>query len=137
MNADEFIDALDRLSPEDIGLAATTLRTVRDSAGDEIAWWEAEVVVTGVLRASHQRMASRLAARRASDALVHAARAAHVALSEEEIRSVARGAADVALALVAGKAANAQAAYLLDRLGWTERFSRGEGPRRSIPSNAA
>ncbi len=107
-----FVDALQRLDGDDIRAVACAIDDHHQTVADEVAAWEAVMCIDDALRLSSR---SRLAARAAHDAVV-AVRAA-AAESETEIPDsvvirVAREAALLARAMVAGERAEPAVEHL-------------------------
>lgn len=115
MDSSEFTHLLERLGPDDIASVAAGLRSELASAEGEVAWWRATVEVSGALRRVRRTREASLAAHRAASAVVVAARAAGIGEDQrDDVTQVARAAAEVARALVAGEAAAKSGGPLLN-----------------------
>jgi hypothetical protein len=98
-----FQQRLEGLSGDEITSIAACLRNDLDSVDGELAWWRATLAVSGALRRHRRTRQASVAAHRASQAVLAAA--ASAGLDEThfgDITSVARAAAEVARAVVAG-----------------------------------
>ena len=106
MDSAEFSELLEGLRGDDITLVAEGLRADLASTEGEVAWWRATIAVSGSLRRSRRTREAGLAAHRAACAVVVAARQAGLGEDRRtEVSQVARAAAEVARALVAGEVA--------------------------------
>jgi hypothetical protein len=105
MELGAFNRALRDLGLEDLRLLAKDLEMSADTAEHEIAAMRAVLAVDGALRAVRQRQVAALAAHAASEAVQVAARRANVELPDEDVTRVARAAAEIARAIVAGSRA--------------------------------
>lgn len=107
----DFSDVLEHLGGDDIARVAAELRSDLSSAEGEVAWWRATIAVSGLLRRTHRTREASMAAHRAACAVVGAARIAGMGDERrDEVTQVARAAAEVARALVAGDGAEVPAA---------------------------
>ena len=95
---DDFTQRLNSLTVHDFEHIAAVLRAELDSADGEVAWWRAQIEVTGLLRRHHRTREASLAAHRATVAVVAAARTAGI--DDDDHRS-----AITAVARAAGEAA--------------------------------
>ena len=95
---DDFTQRLSSLTAHDFDQIAGVLRAEHDSADGEVAWWRAQIEVTGLLRRHHRTREASLAAHRASVAVVTAARAAGIDDDDHRtaITAVARAAGEAA-----------------------------------------
>jgi hypothetical protein len=114
MDVGEFSRALENLTAEDVHrIAATLTNNHSDSAADEVEAWRVTLTIDRVLRRTHR---TRLAARAASSithTVLQIAAAQGIRLPDEEVTHVARAAAEVARALVAGDDVRAEVGTLL------------------------
>jgi hypothetical protein len=114
MDVGEFSRALENLTAEDVHrIAATLTNNHADSAADEVEAWRVTLTIDRVLRRTHR---TRLAARAASSithTVLQIAAAQGIRLPDEEVTHVARAAAEVARALVAGDDVRAEVGTLL------------------------
>jgi hypothetical protein len=114
MDVGEFSRALENLTAEDVHrIAATLTNNHSDSAADEVEAWRVTLTIDRVLRRTHR---TRLAARAASSithTVLQIAAAQGIRLPDEEVTHVARAAAEVARALVAGDEVRAEVGTLL------------------------
>lgn len=114
MDVGEFSRALENLTAEDVHrIAATLTNNHADSAADEVEAWRVTLTIDRVLRRTHR---TRLAARAASSithTVLQIAAAQGIRLPDEEVTHVARAAAEVARALVAGDEVRAEVGTLL------------------------
>ena len=114
MDVGEFSRALENLTAEDVHrIAATLTNNHADSAADEVEAWRVTLTIDRVLRRTHR---TRLAARAAScitHPVLQIAAAQGMRLPHEEVTHVARAAAEVARALVAGDDVRAEVGTLL------------------------
>ncbi len=115
MEHSEFIGRLTRLSAGEIAALAARVCARHDNVDDDVAWWNATVAVDRSLRQHGASSRSALVAGAAEHAVVEAARRAKLDPSAPEVVAVARAAADLARALVAGEP-SADACYFFD--GW-------------------
>jgi hypothetical protein len=102
MELGAFTRALRELGLEDLRLLAKDLENSAATAEHEIAAMRAVLAVDDVLRAVRQRQIAALAAHAASEAVQTAARRAGVDLPDVGVTRVARSAAEIARAIVAG-----------------------------------
>jgi hypothetical protein len=103
MQLESFIEALERLTAQQLGAVADQLDAAYASAAGEVAWWQATVDIERSVRRQHCGRHAMLAAHRASLAVLAAARSAAMELPDGRVTLVARAAADVARGLVAGE----------------------------------
>jgi len=114
MDSTEFTHLLEQLRSDDITRVAAELRADLASAEGEVAWWRATIAVSGSLRRSRRTREASAAAHRAASAVVVAAREAGLGDERrDEVTQVARAAAEVARALVAGDVAEGTGRPLL------------------------
>jgi hypothetical protein len=107
-----FLASLSRLSGADVEKVASTLDS--DALLDEVDWWRATIAIDKVARRSRcSREAGRFAAEAARVVEVAAGRS-RATLPEDDVRRVARAAADVARGLAAGPAARPVVGLLLE-----------------------
>jgi hypothetical protein len=114
VDSTEFAELLEGLGGDEIALVAEGLRNDLASTEGEVAWWRATIAVSGALRRTRRTREAGVAAHRAACAVVVAARQA--GLGDErrtDVSQVARAAAEVARALVAGDVAEPVGAPLL------------------------
>jgi hypothetical protein len=100
MKPDEFLQALQRLSAQDIDRLAAGIRVERDTDGD-LAWWQATLALDRSVRRQHRSISAATAAATAARAVVVAAGHAGLPAEAASVVDVARAAADVARTLVA------------------------------------
>jgi hypothetical protein len=101
MNIEEFVTRLRAMSPAMILAAADDLEVTAASAAGEVTWWRATVEIDRLLRLHHAGRRAALAASQAASAVVSAARAAGLDVTDRRVTAVARAAADVARGLAA------------------------------------
>jgi hypothetical protein len=126
MEIQDFQQALGRLSGPDIVKLAACIDEHFRCAGDEVDWWQATIAIDRVVKAKGQWRAAALAASGAARLVLHAAEAAGIALPDANVTSVARSAGEVVRGLLAGPAAGAQTACLLQ--AWTPLFASLAAP---------
>jgi hypothetical protein len=103
MNASEFACRLNALTAADITGLASALRLELDTPDGEVGWWRATIAVGASLKRSHQTRAASLAAHQAASAVqASAASFGEAGPSRDDVIVVARAAAEVARAIVAG-----------------------------------
>jgi hypothetical protein len=114
VDSTEFAELLEGLRSEDISLVADGLRADLASTEGEVAWWRATIAVSGALRRTRRTREAGVAAHRAACAVLTAARQAGLGEDRRtEVSQVARAAAEVARALVAGDVAEPAGSPLL------------------------
>jgi hypothetical protein len=107
-----FVNALKRLDGDDIRAVACAIDEHHQTVADEVAAWEAVMCVDDALRqASRTRDAAR-AAHEAVGAVRAAAEASDIDIPDAVVIRVAREAAMLARALVAGTGADPAVAHL-------------------------
>jgi hypothetical protein len=104
LNDSAFAARLNELSGQEITHLAAFLRVELDTPDGEVSWWRATIAVGATLKQCHRTRMASLAAHQASTAVQAAATAASGsdAPSRDDVIVVARAAAEVARALVAG-----------------------------------
>jgi uncharacterized protein YjeT (DUF2065 family) len=115
-DARRFIRALVHLSAEDLRLLGQALRARHTQRADDVAWWQAIVALDRALRRCGRARLAAAAAGAASQAVISSAARHGMSAADDDVRAVARGAAEVARVLVAGEAELPTAECLL--LGW-------------------
>ncbi|MGH9185840.1 MAG: hypothetical protein ACRD0U_08525, partial [Acidimicrobiales bacterium] len=104
METAEFIGRLSSLSGADIVAVAARLRADAEVSGGEVTWWRATMAVTACLRRRHLSRQAGLAAHRAAEAVMSAARDADVPdQARDDVTVVARAAGEAARALFAAR----------------------------------
>jgi hypothetical protein len=107
-----FVTALNRLGGDDIRAVACAIDEQHQTVADEVAAWEAVMCIDDALReASRSRVAAR-AAHEAVQAVRSAAEASDMEIPDAVVIRVAREAALLARALVAGTGADPAVEYL-------------------------
>jgi hypothetical protein len=102
MNASTFAHRLNALTGNEITGLASSLRLELGTPDGEVAGWKATIAVGASLKRSHLTRAASLAAHQAASA-VQAAAAGDASLPcRDDVTVVARAAAEVARAIVAG-----------------------------------
>ena len=112
MQLDEFVAALGRLSGDDVHLVAKSLDL--ESLTDEVDWWRATIAIDRAIRHGRCSRDAARAATRAAHLVQHVAAREGFTLPDGEVTRVARAAAEVARALVAGPATQPIAHMLLE-----------------------
>jgi hypothetical protein len=103
MQASEFTARVAKLTADDFAAVAASLRAEHDTADNEVAWWRATLAVNACLRRNRRSREAGLAAHHAAGAVMEAAhRCGIVDHDRDTAILVARAAAGVARALVAG-----------------------------------
>jgi hypothetical protein len=115
-DARRFIRALVHLSAEDLRLLGQALGGPHTHRADDVAWWQAIVALDRALRRCGRARLAAAAAGAASQAVISAAARHGMSAADDDVRAVARGAAEVARVLVAGEAEPPTAECLLR--GW-------------------
>lgn len=105
MDLDALAGALERLRIADIRALAAELHATHATAADEIEVTCAVLHVERIIRLEHRRAEAARAALLAAGAVQDAARRDRVRLPDDDVTYVARAAAVLARALVAGEAA--------------------------------
>ena len=100
MNLDEFLRALQHLSPGDISPLAAGVCAERDGA-DDLAWWHATLALDRSVRQQRRSTSAATGAAAAARAVVAAAGHAGLAADATDVVEVARAAAEVARTFVA------------------------------------
>ena len=100
-----FTSGLPRLSGSDIRLISKALDATVATPEDEVTWWRAIMLVDNALRRSGMSRSAAIAAQAAGAAVKAAAENDGVCLPDPDVTRVARGAACVARAIVAGSMA--------------------------------
>ena len=115
MDLNGYLDALLDLTADDLRCVA--LSVSNDSVTDEVDWWRATIAIDRAIRHSRcSRQAARAATQAAHRVQSVAAREGFL-LPDADVTRVARAAAEVARALVAGPSAQPVARMLLEH--WT------------------
>jgi hypothetical protein len=113
VDVDALTTALDMLSDSDLRRVAVGLRDHTDSAAGELDAWRATIDIDRTLRARRRTRDAAHAAARASHAVQVAAAAHGISLPDADVTIVARAAAEVARALVAGADVSADVRHLV------------------------
>ncbi|MGZ4803903.1 MAG: hypothetical protein ACXV9P_14970 [Acidimicrobiia bacterium] len=112
MQLEGFVNALKHLDGDDIRAVACAIDEHHQTVADEVAAWEAVMCIDEALReASRSRIAAR-AAHEAVQAVRAAAEASDIEIPDAMVIRVAREAALLARALVAGTGADPAIAHL-------------------------
>ncbi len=108
-----FVDALERLTLDDIRALAIDLDGMVATPAEEIAVTRAFLAIEAVLRRSHRLREAAHVGHRASVAVTTAAARDAAELPDAAVTRVARAAATIARGIVAGGAAADEVAFLL------------------------
>ncbi|MGH9246282.1 MAG: hypothetical protein ACRD29_18615 [Acidimicrobiales bacterium] len=104
MQANEFTARMARLTAPDFVAVAAALRAEHETADGEVAWWRATMAVNASLRRQRRTREAGLAAHHAAAAVLESARECGLLDAERTTAiAVARAAAEVARALIAGQ----------------------------------
>jgi hypothetical protein len=120
MTPAQLSEALRSLTPEDLARIARSLAA--DTAADEVDAWRITMTIDRSLRHSHHTRQAAGAARAAAQAVQFAAASHGVALPDLDVTRVARAAAELARALVAGDECERELLQLLDH--WVPLLAR-------------
>jgi hypothetical protein len=143
IGAAQFTQSLLYMNRSGIELQAAWLKAQRTSPGDDVAWWEATLLLDQTLRRRGSGHQAAMAARQASQAVLAAATRTGFGLSPD-VTAVARSAGEVARVLVAGDLSTTGAGYLAR--GWENLLippaglpspsspAGGRGPQESRPA---
>ena len=101
MEIPNFIDHLSSLTLSEIQVCASRIKA-SESAADDVAWWRATLAVDRALTRAGKGRAAGLAASAAAATVRDAAERGGARLPNPEVTCVARSAASVARALIAG-----------------------------------
>jgi hypothetical protein len=107
----EFVEALGRLTPDDVHAIARSLES--DTAGDEVDAWRATIAIDRALRHTHRTREAAHAAWDAAQAVQRAAAAQGMELPDPDVTHVARAAAEIARGLVAADGVESEVSRLL------------------------
>lgn len=118
-----FIHALGHLNGARIELQAATLKARRPSDDDDIAWWDATLMLDRALRHGGLKRRAAMVSQLAAHAVLDAAARAGLAPTAE-VSAVARSAAETARVLAAGDLINAGSARYLSR-DWRDLLESG------------
>src|SRR5215831_13040221 len=113
MDTTEFFERLGTLDGPDLVWLAQSLRHETGTADGEVAWWRATTAVSAILRRQHRSREAGLAAHRAAEMVLDIADRGSDQVDRADATLVARAAADVARALVAGDTVPATSAATL------------------------
>lgn len=105
MELEVFIGLAAGLTPTELTATAEGLESASATAAGEVARWHAIVEIERCLRRHRVGRTAGLAAHRAAEAVLGAARDGGLELADRNVIAVARAAGDVARGLVAGNAA--------------------------------
>jgi hypothetical protein len=114
----EFGRALEGLSVDDIRLIAIDLEDACSSTADEIAHTRASLLIEQTLRRNHRQQNANAAALATATTVQEVAHHAHVELPDDDVTRVARAAAQLARALVAGDSPVIEEALRCLGRGW-------------------
>ena len=107
-----FVDALRRLDGDDIRAVACAIDEHHQTVADEVAAWEAVMCIDEALREGHRSRDAARAAHEAVQAVQAAAAASEIDIPDGVVIRVAREAALLARALVAGTGADPAVEHL-------------------------
>jgi hypothetical protein len=107
----EFVEALGRLTPDDVRAIARSLES--DTAGDEVDAWRATIAIDRALRHTHRTREAAHAAWDAAQAVQRTAAAQGMELPDPDVTRVARAAAEIARGLVAADGVESEVSRLL------------------------
>jgi hypothetical protein len=107
----EFVEALGRLTPDDVHAIARSLES--DTAGDEVDAWRATIAIDRALRHTHRTREAAHAAWDAAQAVQRTAAAHGMELPDPDVTHVARAAAEIARGLVAADGVESEVSRLL------------------------
>jgi hypothetical protein len=113
MDAAGFAQMLRRLTPAELAAIAAAVEVDPENGPDEVEAWRITITIDRVLREHHRSRLAAHAASVASRAVLAAAEAHGLELPDARVTVVARAAAEVARALVAGDDAHYEAELLL------------------------
>ncbi len=113
MDAAVFTEMLRRLTPGDLHGIAAAVDVHSGSPADEVEAWRVTITIDRALRRTRQTRVAAHAASGATHAVVAVAEAHGIVLPDPQVTLVARAAAEVARALVAGDEARYEADVLL------------------------
>ncbi|MGH9031398.1 MAG: hypothetical protein ACRDY4_04875 [Acidimicrobiia bacterium] len=117
MEIKDFIVALGRMTAADLHEVGGALHPRSESAADEVDAWRITITIDRTLRRAHRTRVAAHAASDASHAVLRAAEAHCIALPDAEVTHVARAAAELARAMVAGPDVDDEVRFLFGR--WT------------------
>jgi hypothetical protein len=112
VDLDTFVDALRRLSGDDLRAVACAIDEQHQTVADEVAAWEDVMCIDDALRASGRSRVAARAAHEAVQAVRHAADVSDLEIPSAVVIRIAREAALLARALVAGAGADPAVAHL-------------------------
>jgi hypothetical protein len=110
----DFVTAIQAMTDAEMRRVAVELDARSASPADEVSWWRAHITIDRAIRDHRCSRSASLAASSASHAVVAVAEAADLMLPDPAVTAVARAAADVARAFVAGPGATDALEYLLE-----------------------
>jgi len=110
----EFVATIQTMTEDEVRRVAVELETRSMSSADEVSWWRAHITIDRAIRDRRCSRSASLAATSAAQAVVHVAEDADVMLPDPAVTAVARAAADIARAIVAGASARDSLNYLLE-----------------------
>lgn len=113
MDAAGYTQLLRRLTPADFRLIGAALEVSTATAADEVEAWRLTITIDRALRRARLSRSAAHAAATATHAVLTAAASHAIELPDSCVTTVARAAAEVARALVAGEDAAAEADALL------------------------
>ena len=112
MEFDRFLEAVEAMSASELRAVAASV--ANDSLTDEVDWWRATIAIDRAIRHGRCSRDAARAATRAAHLVQHIAAREGFTLPDGEVTRVARAAAEVARALVAGPATQPIAHMLLE-----------------------
>jgi hypothetical protein len=112
VDLDTFVDALRRLSGDDLRAVACAIDDQHQTVADEVAAWEDVMCIDDALRASGRTRVAARAAHEAVQAVRHASEVSDLEIPNAVVIRIAREAALLARALVAGAGADPAVAHL-------------------------
>lgn len=112
MHLEGFVAALAHLNGDDLRALAIAIDEQHQTVADEVAAWEAVMCIDDALRLEGRSRVAARAAHEAVQAVRTAAEASNIDIPEAVVIRVAREAALLARALVAGDAADPAVAHL-------------------------
>lgn len=113
MELAQFVEALDRLSIDDIRALALDLDGMIATPGEEVDVTRAYLAIESTLRRAHRLRDAAHAGHRAARAVTGVAERGGVALPDAAVTRVARAAATIARGIVADREAAYEVAFLL------------------------
>ena len=112
MELDQFLAAVETMTASDIKAVAVSVGS--DSVTDEVDWWRATIAIDRAIRHGRCSRGAAHAATRAARLVQHVAEREGYELPDADVTRVARAAAEVARAMIAGPSAEPIANLLLE-----------------------